>query len=213
MALVHEQFAKALSAVGAISKGQKNSHHGYAFRGIDDVINALHGVLADHQLFYVPRLDHAEYDEWQTSRGGRLQVARLHYCLDFYATDGTSMTVGPVVGQSADTDDKAPMQALSQAAKVGLLHAFCIPTQEMGDADRRSPLSDGGGRVARQGSRPVDPGKLQEVRDLYDALPEGATSKTVDELVEFASQSEEAADATVSRLSVALEEHQAGDEA
>lgn len=148
MALVHEQFAKAFAGVGAIAKGQKNAHHGYAYRGIDDVMNALHGVLAEHALFYVPRLVREDYEEWQTSKGNRLQLARGSYEFVFYAADGSDLVVGPVVGQSADTDDKAPMQALSQASKVALLQAFCVPTGDMAEGDSKSPVTADGGRSA-----------------------------------------------------------------
>lgn len=144
---VYERFAKAFAAVAPIRKAQKNAHHGYTYRGIDDVLNALHDVLAEHGLFYVPRCVGEAYEEWKTSKGGRLQVARLKYEFVFYAPDGSSFPVGPVVGQAADTDDKAPMQALSQAAKPALLHAFCIQTEDTHDADAASPVSQAGGRV------------------------------------------------------------------
>lgn len=147
---VHAKFAAAFAAVGAIGKNQTNQHHRYAYRGIDDVLNALHGVLADQGLFYVPRAVSESYEEWSTSNNKRLQVARIGYEFVFYADDGSSLTVGPVIGQSADTDDKAPMQALSQAAKYALLQAFCIPTEEMADPDSSSTVDEQGGRVAPQ---------------------------------------------------------------
>lgn len=173
MAEVHERFAKALAAVGPIAKAQRNQHHGYAYRGIDDVMDALHSVLADHGLFYVPRCVGEEYDEWKTSKGGRLQVARLAYEFVFYAPDGSSLEVGPVVGQAADTDDKAPMQALSQAAKPALLHAFCIPTEA--DADSASPVSSAGGREAPQRQTPEPTGialPLTRVSRIVGVSPE-----------------------------------------
>ena len=40
---------KALSRTG-IEKSRQNTQQGFAFRGIDDVYNALSGVLAQHQL-------------------------------------------------------------------------------------------------------------------------------------------------------------------
>lgn len=203
--LVYGQFAKAFAAVGAIGKGQKNQHHGYSFRGIDDVLNHLHGVLADHELFYLPRLVAESYEEWQTSKGGRLQVARLTYEFVFYATDGSTLVAGPVVGQSADTDDKAPMQALSQAAKVALLHAFCIKTEDLVDADTQSAVSEQGGRVAAPEPQPADAGKLQHIRELHASLPEGATTKTADDLVAYAKDDDAKADVTIARLRAELD--------
>lgn len=54
--------------------------------------------------------------------------------------------------------------------------------------------------------KPADPGKVQAVRDLYAQLPDGATDKSVDELVAYAQQSDANADATLGRLSKALEQ-------
>lgn len=166
MSDVHELFAGAFAEVGAIAKASQNSHHGYAYRGIDDVMNVLHGVLAKHGLFYTPRCVGQVYEEWQTSKGKRMQVARLDYEFVFYAGDGSSLVVGPVVGQSADTDDKAPMQALSQAAKYALLQAFCIPTEDVADGDAVSAVDAQGGRVAP----PADDVTLAAVNEHLDAL-------------------------------------------
>lgn len=210
MSDVHERFARALSAIGAIPKASKNTHHGYAYRGIDDVMGALHGVLADHGLFYVPRMVDQAYEEWATSKGKRMQVARIAYEFVFYAADGSELVVGPVVGQSADTDDKAPMQALSQAAKYALLQAFCIPTEDMADGDAGSRVEAEGGRVAA--SPPAEPvpaseetlGEVERLLGLLDGLVDAEKSR------EFAAVSQQQAEQTVRVLTKRLAEANGG---
>lgn len=166
---VYGRFAKAFAALGPIRKEQRNAHHNYAFRGIDDVLNAIHDVLEAQELFYVPRCVGEAYEEWKTSKGGRLQVARLSYEFEFFAPDGSSLVAGPVVGQAADTDDKAPMQALSQAAKPALIHAFCIQT-DAPDADAQSPITAAGGRHDEVAPE-ITQEQLDDIKALVAKLP------------------------------------------
>jgi hypothetical protein len=42
-------------------------------------------------------------------------------------------------GEAFTNDDKAANQAMSAAFKYAMLQSFCIPTEDMGDADRTSP--------------------------------------------------------------------------
>jgi hypothetical protein len=199
--VIHERFAKAFAAVGAIAKGQRNSHHGYAYRGIDDVLNALHGVLADNEIFYIPRCVGEAYEEWETSNKKRLQVARLSYELVFYATDGSSLVVGPVVGQSADTDDKAPMQALSQAVKYALLQAFCIPTADTTDGDGTSPVTAQGGRAERTAEpQPTSTETIERVDALIARAQALNIAGDYDAARAFAAQSEPNGKATIELL-------------
>lgn len=176
---VYERFALALADMGPIAKAQRNAHHGYQYRGIDDVMDAIHTVLAKHGLFYVPRCVGESYEEWKTSKGGRLQVARLSYEFIFYAPDGTTLTVGPVVGQSADTDDKAPMQALSQAAKPALLHAFCVPTSEAKDGDAASPVTAAGGRPNEDPPDEITQEQVDDLKTLKAKVGDEAEAKVL----------------------------------
>lgn len=203
MSQVHERFVQALAQVSAVSKDKKNTFHNYSYRGIDDVMNALHGVLADVGLFYTPRLVAARYDEWATKKGDRQQVATLDYEFVFYAEDGTSLTVGPVVGQAADTDDKAPMKALSQAAKYALLQAFCIPTEDVDDPDAASPVSDAGGRTEPDEAHQALLNSLNVLLDSAEAMGLEVDRTAA---VEFAAHTAGHAQTAVDRLEARIEE-------
>lgn len=138
---VYEGMAKVMAAVGHIAK-QRSSGVSYTFRGVDDVMNTLHGPLADAGLFLSPRV----LDDWQLNmipgtpdnKGNPRQQAQALFrvCVDVYAEDGSMVTLGPGLAQSHDYGDKAVYQAQQNAIKYLLLEAFAIPTAEQ-DMDAR----------------------------------------------------------------------------
>jgi hypothetical protein len=58
---------------------------------------------------------------------------------DFYAEDGSKVTVGPVPAEGLDSGDKATNKALSAALKYALIQTFSIPTEDMAEADFETP--------------------------------------------------------------------------
>jgi hypothetical protein len=58
---------------------------------------------------------------------------------DFFAEDGSKITVGPIPAEGLDTGDKATNKALSAALKYALIQTFSIPTEDMAEADLDSP--------------------------------------------------------------------------
>jgi hypothetical protein len=125
---------KALSKDG-IGKGQKNQQQGYAFRGIDDVYNALSGLLADADLCILPRMSERVQEERQTAKGGTLFCVTVKADFDFVsARDGSKHTV-TMYGEGMDSADKATNKAMSAAYKYAAIEVFCIPTAAMPDGD------------------------------------------------------------------------------
>jgi hypothetical protein len=121
---------EAISLVSAdlaqtgISKDRKNQQQGYAFRGIDDVYNALAPILAKHKLVIVPRFLSRECVERE---------------FDFVsAVDGSKHTAR-TFGEAMDSGDKATNKAMSAAYKYAAFQAFCIPTEGDNDADATTP--------------------------------------------------------------------------
>lgn len=127
-------MAKILSEIGAIAKTRQNQQQGYAFRGIDDMYNALHPLFAEHGVFNTPRVLHKGVSERVTNSGSTLRFVELTVAYDFFASDGSSVTV-ETVGEAMDAGDKASNKAMSAAHKYALIQAFCIPTGEAPDAD------------------------------------------------------------------------------
>lgn len=133
---VHERMAKVIAALSYIPK-ERSSGVNYEFRGIDAVMNHLHGPLADNGLFLSTRV----LDDWSVNpipgTNNRTQYqATFRVCVDVYAEDGSMVTLGPGLAQSHDYGDKAVYQAQQNAIKYLLLEAFAIPTSEQ-DMDAR----------------------------------------------------------------------------
>jgi len=125
---------KDLSAQG-ISKDRKNTQgSGYAFRGIDDVYNALSPFLAKHGLCILPRVLNRESVERQSKAGGALFYITVEVEFDLVAADGSKHTI-KTFGEAMDSGDKATNKAMSAAYKYACMQSFCIPTEGDNDAD------------------------------------------------------------------------------
>lgn len=126
---IHVLMSKVMSSVSHIEKAQRNEHFNYNFRGIDDVLNALHRPLSDHGVFYLPTV--LEHD---VSHTGKQYHATVKVQYTFYGPKGDSVS-SIVVAEGLDTSDKAATKAMSTALKYALLQVFCIPTEEQREND------------------------------------------------------------------------------
>jgi hypothetical protein len=128
---------KDLSTQG-ISKDRKNTQgSGYAFRGIDDVYNALAPFLAKHGLCILPRVLNRESVERQSKAGGALFYITVEVEFDLVASDGSKHTI-KTFGEAMDSGDKATNKAMSAAYKYACMQSFCIPTEGDNDADAQT---------------------------------------------------------------------------
>jgi hypothetical protein len=121
-------------AENGIGKNQKNEQQGFAYRGIDDVLNRMAYHLVDAGLVIVPRVVNRDVQERINSRGNPLFYVTLtvEYMIAS-VLDGSTVTV-VTVGEAMDSGDKATNKALSAAYKYMAFQTFAIPIAE--DADR-----------------------------------------------------------------------------
>lgn len=135
---IYQAIPACMADIEAIAKDRKNTSQGYQFRGIDDVYNELHAILAKHGVFTVPEVLEERSEERQTAKGGVLiyRILRIRYT--FFAADGSSVTA-VVVGEGMDSGDKASNKAMSVGHKYALLQVFAIPTEEAKDPENDSP--------------------------------------------------------------------------
>lgn len=135
---IYETITKIMGETPAISKAKKNQTQGFAYRGIDDVMNAFNPLFAKYKLFIVPTILEQTREERQTAKGGNLiySICKIKYT--FYAEDGSSIDA-VVIGEGMDTSDKATNKAMAIAMKYALFQVFCIPTAEMKDPDGETP--------------------------------------------------------------------------
>lgn len=128
------KISAALSKDG-ISKDRRNEQQHYAFRGIDDCLNALAPLLSANNLVILPEVLEREVVERQTKTGGALFYVTVKVRYAFVnAEDGSRHDV-VTYGEAMDSADKATNKAMSAAYKYAVIQTFCIPTEGDNDAD------------------------------------------------------------------------------
>lgn len=128
------QLVTAAFAEKGIAKNNRNEQQGFAFRGIDDVLNRMSKELVDANLAIVPRVISRDVSERVNSRGNPLFYVVLTVEYKIYSTlDGSNVTC-VVVGEAMDSGDKATNKALSIAYKYMAFQLFSIPIAD--DPDR-----------------------------------------------------------------------------
>lgn len=142
--LIYKKMTQVMADVGSVGKNQKNTAQGFKFRGIDDMINAFYPALTKHGVFMTPRTTQYQQELKEVVRGNGKAGIDKHVTLmveyDFYAEDGSKVTVGPIAAEGLDSGDKATNKALSAALKYALIQTFSIPTEDMAEADLDSPV-------------------------------------------------------------------------
>lgn len=147
--LVFQKIIACMQDIEAISKGKRNAQQGYNFRGIDDVYNELHPILAKHGLFTAPRVLSERSEERTTKSGTALIYRILRIEFRFFAEDGSSVIV-ETIGEGMDSGDKASNKAMAVAHKYALMQVFAIPTEDAKDPEVAS-------EVDKEGLAPAEP--------------------------------------------------------
>ena len=135
---IYKAIIGVMAEINAIGKDRKNQQQGFAYRGIDDVMNELHAALTKNKVFVVPEVLNEERSTGKTRNGGDLFYTRLKIRFTFYTDDGSSVSA-VVIGEAMDSGDKASNKALSIGLKYAMLQVFCIPTEDEKDPDAQSP--------------------------------------------------------------------------
>lgn len=137
--IVAVQGALAKEGIGK-NRTASTGRTSYAFRGIDDVYNALAPLLSEHGLAVLPRIISREVVERKSSSGNALFYVTVEAEFDFVAAeDGSAHTVR-TFGEAMDSSDKATNKAMSAAYKYAAFMAFAIPTE--GDNDSENAHHD-----------------------------------------------------------------------
>lgn len=137
--MIYSAIIDAMGQVSAVSKDRRSTQGvSFAYRGIDDVMNELHGILAKSGIFIVPTVLEEQRTTGTTSKGGNMFYTRQKIKFTFYAKDGSNIEA-IVIGEAMDSGDKASNKALSIGLKYALLQVFCIPTEDDKDPDSVTP--------------------------------------------------------------------------
>lgn len=157
---IFSALVKINRQVGSIGKNQKNQQQNFKYRGIDDVMNELHGLFAEHGVIVVPTVLSSTRTE-RVNKSGTLMfdtLAEIEFT--FYAEDGSNISA-IVRGEAMDSGDKGMNKAMSVALKYALLEMFLIPTEEQKDPDAQTheviptPKSEPKQKVVVKTEKPV----------------------------------------------------------
>ncbi|KFC12709.1 hypothetical protein GTGU_00274 [Trabulsiella guamensis ATCC 49490] len=122
--------AAALAEQGIKKARKQGSQVNYAFRGIDDIYNALAPELVKNKLLILPRYTERTIAERTSKNGGALFYITVRGDFDFVSTEDGSIHTVTTYGEAMDSGDKATNKAMSIAYKYAAFQAFCIPTEE-----------------------------------------------------------------------------------
>lgn len=164
MADIYSAIIGVMSDVGAIGKNKRNAQQGFAYRGVDDVMNALQPAMVEHQIFVVPTILEQRREERKTAKGGLLIYSVCTIKYTFYAADGSSVEC-TVIGEGMDSGDKATNKAMSVAFKYACFQVFCIPTEEMRDPDADTPPPSEPAQPSTQKSSGNPTNELKKAQD------------------------------------------------
>lgn len=163
--LIYKKMSEVMRDIGSVGKDQKNQAQGFKFRGIDQFVNSLYPALTKHGVFMAPRCVSEQHELKEVTRGSGKAGVDKHVTIlmeyDFFAEDGSKVTVGPIPAEGLDSGDKATNKALSAALKYALIQTFSIPTEDMAEADLESPEIGRRSSISTSSANNID--KLEEV--------------------------------------------------
>lgn len=132
MSNIYTAISNVMAEIGAIPKDKQGN--GFKYRGIDDVMDALHPILSKNKVFIVPEVIDQSREEKQSKSGGALNYSICKIKYTFYADDGSNISA-TVIGEAMDSGDKATNKSMAIAFKYACFQVFCIPLEDDPDKD------------------------------------------------------------------------------
>lgn len=168
---IYAAILGVMKDIGAVSKDKtcKSNFGSYKFRGIDDVMNALHPAMVKNGIFVVPEVKENIREVVTTKSGTQMNHSICTIRYEFFADDGSCLEC-TVVGEGMDTGDKATNKAMSVAFKYACFQTFCIPTEDMDDPDAERPeeITDKTPEGKKQ-DKPADKSKQQAGKPVSES--------------------------------------------
>lgn len=140
---IHQIMPLVMRDLGAIPKSNRNREQNYRFRGVDDVLNAVHPILCKHGISLAVRARNLKTEtRVEPKAGGRGERTVYRSTLDMdvamFAPDGSSV-VHTTCGEGLDYGgDKATNKAMSAAFKYAICLGLVAPVEagDIEDSDR-----------------------------------------------------------------------------
>lgn len=137
--LIYQRMAAALPDVEAVSKSRKNAEQKYAYRGAEDIMNAIHPVLAKHKIFIVQDWEEMIQKDGESSKGSKFTETTMKMVFNFTTDDGSSIAVR-VPSQGRDYGDMGVYKCMTMAFKYALAFTFCVPFAQLDGAEDKAPI-------------------------------------------------------------------------
>jgi hypothetical protein len=135
--LIFNKILSAMADIKPIGKNQSNVSQNFKFRGIDDIYNYLHPILAKNGIFTITEVLSDTCEERTNAKGTIMRRTTLKIKYTLYAEDGSSLS-GITIGEALDSGDKGANKAMAIAHKYFLTQLFTVPTEDMIDPDSES---------------------------------------------------------------------------
>ncbi len=156
--------------LGAIAKDQQaTAGASYAFRGHDQIVNAIAPLFNKYGVFTTVEDESIVYAG--RNAGSKYATASvLRKKVTFHAPDGSTVS-STVVSESVDYGNKSTTQAQTVAYRVALTQTFTIPTGEPDIETNNEPLEPTGEPVtASAPAQPSAPAAGDEITALRESI-------------------------------------------
>jgi len=132
---IHEALLKTRHDVGIIGKGDRNTFHNFAYRGIDSILNRVGPALLVNEINVIPELRSLDSRDITTEKGKRAREVTVTMAYTYTGPEGDSV-VALVAGEASDTGDSAVSKAMSVALRIAHIQMLQIPTGESDPAGK-----------------------------------------------------------------------------
>lgn len=150
---IHLALSLIIQGIAAVAKTREvkvTEGSSYKFRGVEDVMNALHPIFSDKGVTLIPVEQTISFDRFEVPGKYGPKVTFSASVVAGYsltASDGSSVPCKGA-GFALDYGDKALPKAQSMALKNMLCHMFLIPTRDVADADNENFVFDAAGAAS-----------------------------------------------------------------
>lgn len=201
--LIHQKMVAVLRDIGAVGKDRENTQQKYKYRGAEDLLNAMHPVLAKHGVFIQSSFRELKEKEGKAKSGATYTEISFVYECRFTAIDGSQLLV-EFPAQASDYGDKAVYKAVTMALKYALATTFCVPFAELDEGDEGAKIEKGSASQALEPAplseeevkltieKAVAAGSTKILLGMYNRMPQAQQAQVKDRLAEARREIEEA---------------------
>lgn len=163
------KLSEIANSIGRVPKNGYNAFHKYQYVKEDDLVDHIRPILAQHNIFIVPRVgirgQGENYTEYAHENDGDLTTIIYEY--DIIDGDSGEKLTTSAVGYGSDKGDKGAYKASTGAFKYMLMRLFMVATGDDPEGDEQTDRRTSGGAgpsvsISRSSGPPVGRGGRSE---------------------------------------------------